>query len=101
MRLVNIETRWEQNKYQHARVYVSVENESILDNLVNRRNRPYREYAPIVIDALAKVHGYRIDAKMVKWSQKAGCPCGCSPGFIVKGVPKNPKVFVTITDDPE
>ena len=67
-----------------TRIYIWTEGETLEENLFNRRSRPlglYRQSAFMALDKL------KIDrSKMsVKWSQKAGCGCGCSPGFIVDG----------------
>jgi len=66
-----------------SRIYFFVK-ETILENLENRRCRPHTEYLKLVPDVLKSVPILRIpnDIK-VKWSQKAGCHCGCSPGFIL------------------
>lgn len=93
-----------------ARVYVDVPDETILDHLINRRNRPWTEWKrhlmPTVIDALPALQGalYRFpdttdpypflyptfllpEEIKVRWSQKAGCNmCSCSPGFILTDV---------------
>lgn len=62
------------------RLYVWVDGENILENFANRFDRPqklYRSMLPEIFKAL--------DLEPVKasWSQKAGCSCGCSPGFIL------------------
>jgi len=64
-----------------TRVYVWP-SESMMDNLMERRDRPYKDWKPFVLKAL-EMFGVRADS--VGWSQKAGCNCGCSPGFVVKG----------------
>lgn len=61
------------------RIYLFPEGESVLQNLFNRRDRPYNAYRPLVLEELSKA-GFK-DAT-IRWSQKAGCECGCSPGFI-------------------
>lgn len=63
------------------RVYISV-NETILENLINRRSRPVSEYRRLMPQVMTLL-GLPADTKAV-WSQKAGCSCGCSPGFIVQ-----------------
>lgn len=64
-----------------TRIYVSIKNESILENLENRRHRPYNEYRKIVQAVMAEV-GL---SGTLSWSQRAGCTfCPCSPGFILK-----------------
>jgi len=83
------------------RVYVSLREESLIDNLFNRRNRPTKEYRAVAKSAL-KEQG--ITVKKMRWSQYAGCTCPCSPGFILddydfeKGVISsfNFDVFVSI-----
>ncbi len=63
--------------YQESRIYVHPEGETIMDNLMNRRTRPYNDYRKLLAD-LPFMPGAR-------WSQKAGCKmCPCSPGFIAK-----------------
>ena len=57
-----------------SRVYVWESKESIVDNLVNRRSRLHDAYKEIVSVLCPGVK--------LRWSQKAGCSCGCSPGFI-------------------
>lgn len=75
-----------------TRVYVSIENKTILENLVNRRQRPVAVFRD-ALNTLPELQG-----KKFKWSQKAGCSCGCSPGFIVQnehsGIPYD--LFVTV-----
>lgn len=63
------------------RMYVSVADETLLDNLMNRTRRPYNVYKTMIhssaIDQVLNLDGMR-------WSQKAGCTlCPCSPGFII------------------
>lgn len=87
------------------RVYVSVNGETMLDHLQNRRERPSTLYKRAIGDKALEALGLKeIDAQM-SWSQKAGCPCGCSPAFIVKArkdrycnMPRA-DVWVTVTGD--
>lgn len=62
------------------RMYVHVENESILDNLANRKRRPYNVYKTLIHGSLL---GQIFDLGKLTWSQYAGCSCPCSPGFIL------------------
>ena len=69
--------------------------ETIIDNLMNRRNRPHKEYKTHLATVLNKSDIPVSFIKHAQWSQKAGCSCGCSPGFIIKGhVGK--EIFVTL-----
>lgn len=77
-----------------TRVYVHPEGENIIENLMNRRSRPYKLYRPLVEKALRHK---KIDWTKLKWSQKAGCTmCPCSPGFIVEGS-RGLDIWVTIS----
>lgn len=62
------------------RVYVRVNDESIFDNLTNRRNRPVKLFRQAASKALTENGIY---PKKLRWSQYAGCSCPCSPGFIL------------------
>lgn len=71
-------------KSAYPRVFVwddTVE-ETVLEQVVNRRNRPQDLYR-LVAEAALGALGY--DDPCLKWSQKAGCTCPCSPGFIAQG----------------
>lgn len=66
-------------------VYFWPRGETIMDNLMNRRTRPVNEYRRLLPDVYAAV-GVRDSSNLsARCSQKAGCACGCSPGFIVEG----------------
>jgi hypothetical protein len=89
---------------QKTRVYVFEDGEGILDNLLKRHNRPHTAYKKEVLP-LAKawlaankpeVTELSGDYK-IRWSQKAGCSCGCSPGFIVDFFSRR-DIFITITE---
>ncbi len=69
------------NNNSKTRVFIWPD-ESIRENLENRRNRPHRDWKPFVENAL---NMFGINFERVGWSQKAGCQCGCSPGFVVFG----------------
>ena len=62
------------------RMYVGVKDESILDNMMNRKRRPYNVYKTMIHGSLL---GQMFDLSKLQWSQYAGCSCPCSPGFIL------------------
>lgn len=66
------------------RVYVWPEGETILDNLANRKTRPYNEFRKLVEQPALAALGLDSKTHRLAWSQYAGCSCPCSPGFIVK-----------------
>ena len=70
--------------HKAPRMYVSVADETIMDNLANRKRRPYNVYKTLIHSSdLASV----LDLSEMRWSQNAGCACGCSPGFILDWQP--------------
>lgn len=93
------------------RVYVGVDDENIAENLLNRHDRPIKIYRKIAVQALRDIglivggpkqqtpdgHG----AVSLRWSQKAGCTCPCSPGFIATNLVahdgRNLDIHITIT----
>lgn len=82
-----------------TRIYFWPE-ESALENLENRRTRPYTTYKEFIPGVLEKAQmgPFRFFHDVTaRWSQKAGCGCGCSPGFILDGrlVPRDINDFGT------
>lgn len=65
---------------KRGRVYLFPEGETILENLCNRRTHPVADYKKLMPEILERAG---IPAQKVSWSQKCGCSCGCSPGFIL------------------
>jgi hypothetical protein len=74
----------------YAKMYVWIENETLFENLRDRRNRPYDEYRkhviPVAMAELEKNHPEVYEElKDAKWSWNKNCGCSmcpCSPGFI-------------------
>lgn len=62
-------------------VYFSIEDETVLENFINRRNRPYTEWKKIAKKVLTE-KGVKFEK--LAWNKHAGCAmCPCSPGFVV------------------
>ncbi len=82
------------------RIYISIDgemkHETLVHDLQNGRNRPYTIYKKEVLPKLFRLLG--INPKKVGWSQKAGCSCPCSPGFIVQSRDIPYDIHVTVTD---
>ena len=62
------------------RAYVFLDEETVAQNFGARFNRPYKVYRPLVLKALEDLG---IEGAKISWRQKAGCTCGCSPGFVI------------------
>jgi hypothetical protein len=63
-----------------ARIYVSPQGETVLENLMGGRfTRPHQAYKALVLPLIRELYGQ--DLKLA-WSQRAGCSCPCSPGFV-------------------
>lgn len=74
--------------------------EGIMENLLNRRDRPYKEWKKLIPEILkqAKVPADAIENVDARWSQKCGCACGCSPGFKLRGLNIKSDLFVDVED---
>lgn len=77
------------NAGRKTRIYVWLEDESVLEQLFARKYRPVALFKKEVLPRATKaIERYikreltEAEAKAV-WSQRAGCNCGCSPGFIL------------------
>lgn len=75
------------DKTKHARVYIWP-SETVLEQFINRRARPVTEYRKNILPEVLNFQGLPADTK-AKWSQYAGCSCGCSPGFILNVESRN------------
>jgi hypothetical protein len=64
----------------------------------NAMLKPVVDWAVTQVNALAQTVSRFVDGKTVdgpeyvvrkaSWSNKAGCACGCSPGYVLSGMPK-------------
>jgi hypothetical protein len=84
----------QKDRFSKSRIYIDVQGETIMDNLMNRKSRPYQQYKalmPMIFELL------NIEPKPVAWSQYAGCSCPCSPGFIIKEGDRGVDYWITIT----
>lgn len=112
MEIKNIRIEHEKNrkgepKRTHHKIYLFIENETLFENLMNRRNRPYNTYRkevlPVVLERVKETDPvtYNLikDAKW-GWDKNCGCSmCPCSPGFISDingGYSNHRTIFVTI-----
>ena len=91
--------------FRKCRIYIFTD-ESILENLLLRASgencHPSGVYRKQVLPAIWKSLNIT-PPKKINWSSKAGCSCGCSPGFIIndKIHPLHSKeVFVDIKINP-
>jgi len=66
-----------------SHAYFFHDKESIADNFVNRRQRPYEVYKYLLLELL---HKEGITGVKPQWRQRCGCSCGCSPGFVLQGL---------------
>lgn len=77
-------------------VFVNVKDETLFENFAARTTRPYAAWKPFVEEAL-RAHGFEFSK--LTWSNKAGCSCPCSPGFIVTTGTRGHNIWVTIEAD--
>lgn len=88
------ERRYQRNT--KTRIYVWPKGETLIENLENRKSRPYDLFRKQVIPTVLAQLGVDASTK-IRWSQYAGCSCPCSPGFVLdKRLGKD--VHVTVTE---
>lgn len=76
-------------------VYISITGETVLENLENRRSRPYNAFRKPLADLLT---ARGIPFTKLRWSQHAGCGmCPCSPGFILEGAPAGQDYWLEVS----
>ena len=85
------------------KIYIFIENETILENLENRHNRPAtvykKEILPQVMEKLKNSNPdiyNKFKNSKIGWRQNCGCSCPCSPGFVVVDAWGTEEVYVTI-----
>ena len=79
-------------KYRN-KMYVWVSGESVMDNLMNRRDRPHtfykKEIVPLIMEMIKEQNSEayeKLKEQQWGWRQKCGCAmCPCSPGFVSDG----------------
>lgn len=99
---VTFDRRISESRRKKSISYIFLPRENVLENLMNRRNRPTTLYKKILLQLVEKTN-IKIDKP--KWEQKAGCGCGCSPGFLFNvdnGKTYSEEWYVTIkTSNPD
>lgn len=81
--------------YGNSIVYVNIKDETIIENLINRRSRPYTEWKKIAKKVL-NMKGIKFEK--LSWSKNAGCTmCPCSPGFIVQNGDTGRDIWIEVT----
>jgi hypothetical protein len=99
---LKVEWRHERSGKRYAqkmRIYFDIKGETLMENLENRRCRPYNEYKKLLPQVIKELQNQGLNItgnEKIYWSQKAGCSCGCSPGFVLEGG-WNKIVWVTLS----
>jgi hypothetical protein len=96
------ESKYDTRKRVKSRISIFPEGENLIENLQNRHCRPYNIYKKEILPELKKrlkeEHNIDLENNKIRWSQYAGCSCGCSPGFIIEGYGFGVGIYVTITE---
>lgn len=108
MKVLSVDTKRENKRsgepfLKRNKMYIFVKKETIIDNLINRRSRPYDEYKKNIIPKVMEIikEKYPETYELVKdskwsWKQNCGCSmCPCSPGFVAS-TEGNMNIFVDI-----
>ena len=83
MRITDVSKQPMDGRRLTSHAYFFPKDESIVENLANRRSRPTAEYKDLLLEYL---HKEGITGVKPVWSQRCGCKCGCSPGFRINGL---------------
>ena len=81
VKILNIKTG-DYGPVSKVRLFIETKNESLVGNLTFRHARPYKTYRKFVLPVVLEKLGLSF-LPGASWSQKAGCYCGCSPGYIL------------------
>ena len=100
---IEIHKKSPEERDKKTRIYVFPPEYTVMENLVHRRERPYQEWKKLIPEIIEKANKKTKGCKLnfgsdvkVRWSQKAGCSCGCSPAFIVDAEPFGVDIFVEL-----
>jgi hypothetical protein len=86
MRIRSIKTGQYSHKFTKVRLFVFHSKETIIENVIGRRKRNVTLYREVLLPQVFKKLKLPPNIR-ASWSQKAGCSCGCSPGFILDTLP--------------
>ena len=65
-----------------VRLFVHNPHETLIENLNGRWHRPHKQYKEELLPTVFKFLSLPF-CTGAHWNQKAGCSCGCSPGFVL------------------
>ncbi len=90
-----------------SHMYIFPKGESLLENIYNRRNRPYQMYKKEVIPLVLgymEYHYPEIYSKFRhtewRWSKNCGCTsCPCSPGFHGRSIGLPYDIYVNLSEN--
>jgi hypothetical protein len=87
---IQVHPRGKGDSSSKPRIYIFPKGETLIENLGNRKHRPYtaykKEVLPVLLERLEQENPNEfacITGRKIHWSQYAGCSCPCSPGFII------------------
>jgi len=91
---IHLRRRDRSEKAKKPRIYLFAENYNPIEDMKSgeRWNKPHLQIKPLLAEVFRRL-GHEIVGWTFTWNQKAGCGCGCSPGFVVGGCPTNIEIF--------
>lgn len=88
-KIINLQLIPQTGRSKKDKIFIFPEGENLIENIINRHSRPHniyrKEIIPLMLKKLKKEFTkwhYQLQNTKWKWDQKAGCSCGCSPGFV-------------------
>ena len=76
--------------HSKPKLHIFIKDWNVLEDLQGGRwNKPHNAFKQQVLSDALKQAGLNPEIITATWNQKAGCSCGCSPGFILSSIDKN------------
>lgn len=65
-------------------IYFIINGPTVMQEINEKKGKYYNVFRKEVLPTVFKKAKLPLDTKVI-WSDKAGCSCGCSPGFLITG----------------
>lgn len=65
-------------------IYIIINSPTVMKEIQDKKDKYQNVFRKEVLPTVFQKAKMPLDTKVV-WSDKAGCSCGCSPGFLITG----------------
>lgn len=81
---VSIDRNKEDEKQERSIIYFDITSPVVFAEIQQKKEPYHKVFRKEVLPTVLQKAKLPLDTKVV-WSDKAGCSCGCSPGFLITG----------------